>query len=226
MFRRARMGGARGQRRRPRPAAAGRLLVRVGGIPRRCAAVRRCRTPRRKTHSTATTAEATVAYAWHPWAGRLVHVHEVIERATGAWARCGPVGAGIVRPREIPTWMFDASVCRSTRRAPEPVAALSALVALRALLTEAMGDATALPAAAVASAASDRGGRHAPPPSPVPGTGAPTRSLLGASAADRGASAGMEQPTRWGPAGGDGADDPPADHARGRRGAGARGRCR
>src|SRR4051812_17902855 len=79
-----------------------------------------CRTPRHKTHSTASAAEVAVAYAWHPWAGQLVRVHEVIERATGAWARCSPVGADIVRQREVPTWMLDASVCRVMWRVPRP----------------------------------------------------------------------------------------------------------
>jgi len=31
-----------------------------------------------------------VAYAWHPWAGQLVRVHEVIERATGKPMNMGP----------------------------------------------------------------------------------------------------------------------------------------
>ncbi len=185
-----------------------------------------CRTPRHKTHSTASAAEVAVAYAWHPWAGQLVRVHEVIGRATGTWARCSPVGADVVRQREIPTWMLDASVCRATWRAPEPVAALSALVALGALLSEAMENAAALPGAAIASAPPHRGGRHAPPPSPGPDTGAPTRTLLGASAAGCRGGAGMGYPAGSGPARGDGADDPLADHACQRRGAGARERCR
>src|ERR687894_786941 len=141
-----------------------------------------CRTPRHKTHNTASAAEVVVAYSWHPWAGHLVHVHEAIEREAGAWARCSLVGADVARLREIPTWMHDASVCRSMWRAPAPVAALSALVSLRALLSEAMENAAAaLPGAAIASAPPHRGGRHAPPPSPGPDTGASTRTLLGAS---------------------------------------------
>ena len=52
--------------------------------------------------------------------------------------------------------MLDASACCSTRRVSEPVAALSALVALRSLLSEAMRTAAAPPEAAVES----------PPPHP------------------------------------------------------------
>src|SRR4051812_11087328 len=186
-----------------------------------------CRTPRHKTHSTASAAEVAVAYAWHPWAGQLVRVHEVIERATGAWARCSPVGADIVRQQEIPTWMLDASVCRATWWAPEPVAALSALVALRVLLSEAMANAAAsLPGVAITLAPPHRGGHHAPPPSPGPDTGVPTQPLLGASAAGCRGGAGMEHPAGSGPARGDGADDPLADHACQRHGAGAREQCR
>ncbi len=68
-----------------------------------------------------------VAYAWHPWAGRLVHVHEVIERTTGASARCGLVDAAADRVQEIPVWMLDAALCRSMRASTEPVTALPAL---------------------------------------------------------------------------------------------------
>ena len=94
----------------------------------------------------------TVAYAWHPWNGQAVRAHEVVEKATGSRARCSLAGADFVRPREIPTWMHDASVCRAMRRAPAPVAALSALAALRALLSEAMASAAAgVPAEAIAS---------------------------------------------------------------------------
>jgi len=121
-----------------------------------------------------------VAYAWDPWAGHSVriHIHEVIEREAGAWARCGLTGADVARLREIPTWMLDASICRAMRRASEPIAALSALLALRALLTEAMGATKTAPSwAEVACAPPHRGGRHAPPPSPS--TGATARSSRG-----------------------------------------------
>src|SRR5215211_3621857 len=53
---------------------------------------------------TAAGDEVTVAYAWHPWAGRSVRLHEVIERATGASARCGLVDAPPARLQEIPLW--------------------------------------------------------------------------------------------------------------------------
>src|SRR5215218_4730531 len=68
---------------------------------------------------TAAGDEVTVAYAWHPWAGRSVRLHEVIERATGASARCGLVDAPPARLQEIPLWMLDAAACRT---APDPAA--------------------------------------------------------------------------------------------------------
>src|SRR3954454_18407176 len=79
------------------------------------AACPRCTTSHHKTHSTAAGDEVTVVYAWHPWAGRLVRLHEVIERATGASARCSLVDATNARLQESPVWMLDAVVCRTTR---------------------------------------------------------------------------------------------------------------
>ena len=41
---------------------------------------------------------------WHPWAERTVRIHEVIERRTGAVARCSLAGATVARVQEIPVW--------------------------------------------------------------------------------------------------------------------------
>ena len=185
-----------------------------------------CGTRRHKTHSTASSA-VTVAYAWHPWSGRPVRAHEVVERATGAWARCSLDDADVVRLREIPTWMLDASVCRSMGRAAAPVAALSALVGLRALLSEAMASAAAgQPAAAIASRAHEHGDRHAPPPPPASDAGAPARSLPRGPAAGGVRGTRVGRPAGSGPARADGADDPPAGHTRRRRDAAGPGRRR
>jgi hypothetical protein len=70
-----------------------------------------CRTPRHKTHSTAAGEEVTIAYSWHPWAGRTVRIHEVIDRKTGAAARCSRVGTTVARVQEIPVWMLDTAAC-------------------------------------------------------------------------------------------------------------------
>src|SRR4030095_1862685 len=103
------------------------------GSPGLSAVAADCTTSHHKTHSTPAGDEVTVVYAWHPWAGRPVRLHEVIERATGASARCSLVDATIMRLQEIPAWMLDASACRTARTTAQPVAALSALATLRAL---------------------------------------------------------------------------------------------
>ena len=46
---------------------------------------RRCRTRRRNAHRTGEAEEREVLYRWHPWSGRVVHVHEVVEKKP---ARC------------------------------------------------------------------------------------------------------------------------------------------
>src|SRR3954451_14291526 len=97
-----------------------------------------CTTRRQNTHGTTVFDDGQVVYAWHPWAGRIVRVREVITRASGAVLRCSPVGEGVTRLQEIPAWMLDRAVCGRMRRVPHPVAELGALAALRALLSEAV----------------------------------------------------------------------------------------
>ena len=150
----------------------------------RNAAGRGCRTPRHKTHGTAAGDETAVAYFWHPWAERTVRIHEVIERPTGAVARCSFVGAPVTRVQEIPAWMLDTVACCQTRLAAEPVAALSALAALRVLLLEARQiAATEVPSdVGIASPDSYRGDRDATPSSPDPTAAPSTGPLFGESA--------------------------------------------
>lgn len=181
------------------------------------------RTPRHKTHSTASASDVTVAYPWHPWHGHPVRSHEVIERATGTWARCSLAGSDAVRLREIPVWMLDASVCCSVRRVPSPIAALSALLALRALLSKATTDAAAKsPGAAIASPAQQSGDRHAPP---LPtDTSVPTQSLPDTATADGRGGPRMEQPARSDQTGSDGPDAPAVARTRRQHRAGDGGR--
>ena len=98
---------------------------------RRLPSSKASRTSRHKTHSSAAVDEMAIAYSWHPWAERTVRIHEVIERPTGAVARCSLVDAAVARVQDIPVWMLNAAACCQTRLAAEPVAALSALAALR-----------------------------------------------------------------------------------------------
>ena len=164
----------------------------------RNAAERSCRTPRHKTHGTAAGDEMAIAYSWHPWAERTVRIHEVIERPTGAVARCSLVDAAVARVQEIPVWMLDTAACCQTRLAAKPVAALSALAALRILLLEAMRTAaTEVPSdAGIASPDSYRGDRHAIPSSPSPTAAPSTRSLVGEPATGIGRGTEMESRCR------------------------------
>jgi hypothetical protein len=100
------------------------------------AADARCRTRRRNAHGTGILGEREVLYRWHPWAGRVVGIHEVIERATGNVARCRVTPGAGGRLLEVPVWMFDRASCHAMRLAPGPRVDLAALVALRALFAE------------------------------------------------------------------------------------------
>src|ERR1700734_2654705 len=94
-----------------------------------------CTTPHQKTHGTEAGDEVEVVYPWHPWVGRTVCVHEVVERGAIASARCSLGGAGHVRLRQLPLWMLDAVGCRTMRVQAHPMATLCALAALHALLS-------------------------------------------------------------------------------------------
>src|SRR4051812_16271982 len=193
-----RLGSAPAQRRGPRCSSPSRSST----------------TSHHKTHSTAAGDEVTVVYAWHPWAGRPVRLHEVIERATGASARCSLVDATIARLQEIPTWMLDASACRTARTTAQPVAALSALAALRALLSDAMRRA---PTGAAIASPEPCGDRHATPLSPASKAAPSTRPRSDEPAGDASYSAGLVRSAGAGAADADGASDPPARRARQRR---------
>ncbi len=56
-----------------------------------------------------------VLYRRHPWAGRLVRVGNVVEKAGIARARCALDGAVPGLWQEVPLWMFDRVVCAGTR---------------------------------------------------------------------------------------------------------------
>lgn len=177
-------------------------------------------TPRHKTHNTLLGDEMVVAYEWHPWTGRSVRVHKVIETTQGAAARCDLAHTQTIRFLEIPVWMLDPVACRSMRAAAQPVAALSALTALRAFLSEAMAHAAASSSGeAVGSRDHHRGDRHAAPPSSAPDAEPSTRPLSVQPATDAGNDVGMEYPAGSNPAGADRADDPLAGRPCRRRGA-------
>jgi hypothetical protein len=181
-----------------------------------------CPTPHYKTHSTAAGDEVTVAYGWHPWAGRSVRLHEVIERATGASARCGLVDAPPARLQEIPLWMLDAATCRTARPTLQPVVALSALAALHVLLSDAARGVTPeAPAGAAVASPESRGDRHATPSSPDPQAAPATRPRPDERISDPDRSAGLVRPTGTDTAGAHRPPDPPPRGARQHRRSGA-----
>jgi hypothetical protein len=79
-----------------------------------------------------------VRYRWHPWFGRVVTVHEVIERAAGRVVRCRLAEAGSDRWLELPAWMLDRAACVPMRMAAQPRVDMGSLATLQALLTEAL----------------------------------------------------------------------------------------
>lgn len=167
--------------------------------------------------------DGEVVYAWHPWAGRVVRVREVITGASGAVLRCSPVGERVTRSQEIPAWMLDHAACGGMRRVPHPVVELGALAALRALLSEVTAARVAAGESrspAVASPDQDRGERHgATPPPPGPGTGSAARPSRPAAIVGARRDAGLELAATGYAAHADRLDDAPAGRARRRRAA-------
>ena len=80
-----------------------------------------------------------VLYEFHPWCGLDVCIERVLSKAGISVARCRLIDEARSLPLELPLWMFDRQACASIRPSEEPVADLSALRALRFLLTEFAG---------------------------------------------------------------------------------------
>tara|TARA_R110002167_G_scaffold38412_17_gene119658 strand:- start:952 stop:1638 length:687 start_codon:yes stop_codon:yes gene_type:complete len=59
-------------------------------------------------------------YPWHPWSGRQVHIHEVIEKGNVTVFRCSLSGHASDRWLEVPAWMFDRTADASWRIAAVP----------------------------------------------------------------------------------------------------------
>lgn len=106
-----------------------------------------CTTRRQNAHR---AEERQVLYPWHPWAGCIVHIREVIEKAGGDVTRCSHDGGASGRLLELPIWMFDRSACAPMRVEAFPRVDIAALQALRVVL-----DATAIKGVAVGLASSN-----------------------------------------------------------------------
>src|SRR4051794_103174 len=107
--------------------------------------------------------------------------------------------------------MLDASACRAARTTAQPVAALSALAALRALLSDAMRGA---PTGAAIASPESCGDRYATPLSPASKAAPSIRPRPDEPADDPGDPAGLVHSAGADAADADGASDPPACRAR------------
>jgi len=73
------------------------------------ATVVHCTKQQSNTHS---IESQEVRYRWHPWYGRIVWIHEDLEKRGGGVRRCRSENNVNVRPLELPAWMFDEERCR------------------------------------------------------------------------------------------------------------------
>src|ERR1700692_2558310 len=88
---------------------------------------------RRNAHG---IAESELLYPWHPWAGCLVHIHEVVEKAGIEVFRCSLSGQASGRRLEIPAWMFDRAARAAWRVGVAPYCCIAVLTALATLLQD------------------------------------------------------------------------------------------
>ena len=175
------------------------------------------------------TEERKVLYSWHPWAGCIVHIHEVIEKAAGDVVRCSHDGGASGRLLELPIWMFDRAACAPMRVEAFPQADIAALQALRTLL-----DTTAIGGVAVGLAPlnapdsgaarishdQNRGEVHATPTAASTRRSkrdAAVRSFRYGERQQRGTDAGMADVASANAPGPDSTDDTPHLRSRGRR---------
>jgi hypothetical protein len=93
-----------------------------------------------RQHNAHRTEEREVLYAWHPWFGRVVFVHETIKRGGLGVLRCSPSSEEGARCLETPEWMFDRVVCCGMVRGDSPRVSRAALYSLKALISGGFGD--------------------------------------------------------------------------------------
>src|SRR6202171_5652033 len=180
-----------------------------------------CTTRRRNAHG---IAEHELLYPWHPWAGCLVHIHEVVEKAGREVFRCSLSGRASGRWLEIPAWMFDRAARAAWRVGAAPYVDIAVLTALATLLQE-VTSVSGAPSqlrdssAALGSHDTNRGDVHAAPAdrsSPSSQQCTSVRSVL-RPALRRGADAAMAGVARRDAPYADEADGPPDLGSRRRR---------
>jgi hypothetical protein len=105
-----------------------------------------------------------VLYPLHPWAGRQVEIHEVVDKSGRVVFRCSQVNSASSRWSEIPAWMFERAVCVTVRFGTAPRVNIDALRVLARLLRDAIPISIAQDlSAALGSHDSDRRVAHAKP---------------------------------------------------------------
>jgi hypothetical protein len=90
-------------------------------------------TGRRNTHGTEVR---ELSYPWHPWSGRLIHIHGLVDTGSAVF-RCSLSGSASCRLLEVPVWMFDRTLGARWLALPIAYADLSCGLALEKLLEEA-----------------------------------------------------------------------------------------
>ena len=186
----------------------------------------RCTTRRGNAHR---TEDRKVLYPWHRWAGRFVHIHELIGKAAGDVVRCSHDDDTSGRWLELPIWMFDRAACAPMRLETCPQVNIAALQALRALLDEtAIGGGTVglaslntpVSGAARVSHDQNRGDIHATPTATSTRPSkrdTAVRSVRYGERRQRDADAGMADTASANAPSSDDADDAPHLRSRGRR---------
>ncbi|SEI21492.1 hypothetical protein SAMN05216228_10784 [Rhizobium tibeticum] len=92
-----------------------------------------CTTEQQNTHGTEVH---ELLYPWHPWSGRLIHIHQVLDKGIAVF-RCSLTSDAAGRWLEIPVWMFDRIASAHWRTMPVPHVELASLRALARILEEA-----------------------------------------------------------------------------------------
>src|SRR5262245_4022661 len=67
-----------------------------------------CTTKRLNTHK---PERREVLYPFHPWAGCIVYIHELVQKPTGDVGRCSRDAHATGPHLELPMWMFDRAAC-------------------------------------------------------------------------------------------------------------------
>src|SRR5687768_14721053 len=88
-----------------------------------------------KQHNAHGTEAREVFYPWHPWFGRVVHVHEMVRRGNMPVFWCSPTADRTGRCLEVPSWMFDRAACLHLCLAEAPQVDRAALDNVKMLLS-------------------------------------------------------------------------------------------